>query len=439
MHKIRISLALVSLLLASFLAGPAYAELIKVETDTALRGVFLIPDAKSDTVRVSAIILAGEADSDGPEGLAHYLEHLMFWHADNVSRRTFHNRGGNAWVNGIVTNYYNEGGRDDLNDLFAFAGRLLTPLSLDEKFMQDEKKIVSREYDLRVSENPKWQIRERINRALYGPSPVGRSLIGTPETIALLNLEQVDRFRSAHYNAANLVLLASGNLSEAELRHHVHKTFGNAPAGPANLQRWRDNPVLEPLQNTLDIADNRAKSSAYQYASLARWSGAGDGLQDIYTTRFLTELLRSSLPGSLAKPLKIDDFVVSAYTVRLERKLRDQIQFFFQSRPDEGIAPPTVAAKLRASLADLAGHGVPEKSLERIRKRMAREAKRRGDEPDYILNRALRNLTAGLEPNTSVDHQARIASVTKAEVDGLIRAVADSHRTVEVNLTNTGS
>lgn len=427
------------LLLAGLLAGPASAELIKVETGTSLRGVYLIPDTKSDTIRVSAIILAGEADSDGPEGLAHYLEHLMFWHADNVSNRTFHNRGGNAWVNGIVTNYYNEGGKDDLDDLFTFAGRLLTPLSLDEKFMRDEKKIVSREYDLRVSENSKWQVREQINRALYGANPVGRSLIGTPDSIAALNLEQVDQFRRAHYNAANMVLLASGNLSEPELRKHVLKTFGNVPAGIPNPQSWRDNPISEPLHNTLDIADDRANSNAYQYASLSEWKGSGDGLQDIYTTRFLAELLSSNLPGSLAKPLKIDNFVVSAYNVRLDRKLRNQIQFFFQSRPDEGVAPPTVAEKLRASLAELAGRGVPEKSLERIRKRMAREASRRGDEPDYILNRALRNLTAGLEPNTSADHVARIASVTKAEVDALIRAVADSHRTVEVNLTNTGS
>lgn len=438
MHKIRARLALLPLLFA-LLIGQANAELIRVETDTPLRGVYLIPDSKADTIRVSAIILAGEADSDGPEGLAHYLEHLMFWHADNVSNRTFHNRGGNAWVNGIVTNYYNEGGRDDLNDLFAFAGRLLTPLSLDEKFMRDEKKIVSREYDLRVSENPKWRIREQINKTLYGQSPVGRSLIGTPQTIALLNLEQVDRFRKTYYNPANMVLLASGDLSEPELRDHVHKTFRDFPAGAANPQQWRDMPVSEPLRNTLDIADELAKSNAYQYSSLSRWAGSGDGLQDIYTARFLSELLGSSLPGSLAKPLKINEFVVSAYNVRLDRKLRDQIQFFFQSRPDDGVAPETVAAKLRASLAELADKGVPEKSLERIRKRMAQEADRRGDEPDYILSRALRNLTAGLEPNTSVDHLARIASVTKTEVDALIKAVAGSHRYVEVNLTNTGS
>lgn len=439
MLKIRRGLLLVSLMLLALVAGQASAELVKVETASPLRGVYLIPDGKTDTIRVSAIILAGEADSDGPEGLAHYLEHLMFWHADNVNKRTFHNRGGNAWVNGIVTNYYNEGGREELSDLFAFAGRLLTPLSLDEAFMREEKDIVSREYDMRVSENPKWRIREQINKALYGPSPVGRSLIGTPETIDLLNLDQVERFRKSYYNAANMVLLASGNLSKRELQNHVNQTFGHLPTGSANLQNWRRKPVQEPLQNTLDIADDQVKSSSYQVSSLSSWAGSDDDLQDIYTARLLTELLASTLPGSLAKPLKINEFVVSTYSIRLDRKLRGQIQMFFQSQPDDGIAPETVGIKLRESLEDLARNGVPKKSLERVRKRMTQEAKRRGDEPDYILGRALRNLTAGLEPNTSADHLARISAVSKAEIDGLIKAVADSHRIVEVNLTNTGS
>ena len=186
-------------LLATALAGPAAAELIKIDTDTALKSVYLIPDDTAETVRVSAVILAGEADSDGPEGLAHYLEHLIFWHADGVSNRVFHNRGGNAWVNGIITNYYTDGPKAELDDLFAFAGRLVTPPALDPAFMADEKRIVAREYDLRVSENPRSRVRQRMNRKLYSDNPVGRSLIGTPQSIESLDLDMVERFRREFY------------------------------------------------------------------------------------------------------------------------------------------------------------------------------------------------------------------------------------------------
>ena len=178
---------------------------------------------------------------------------------------------------------------------------------------------------------------------------------------------------------------------------------------------------------------------SYQFSSLSNWLGSGDRLQDIYTIRFLSELLSSNLSGSLAKPLEINEFIVSANSVRLDRKLRDQVQFLFQARPDEGVAPETVSTKLRDSLLALAKSGVSERSLERIRKRFFKEADRRGDEPIYILGRALRNLTAGLEPNGADDHRERIAAVTKSDVDELIRAVADRHRFVEVNLKRRGS
>ena len=223
-------------LIALALCGPAAAELIKIETDTALKGVYLIPDDTAETVRVSKVILAGEADLDGPEGLAHYLEHLMFWHADGISNRIFHNRGGNAWVNGIFTNYYTDGPKADLDDLFAFAGRLITPPSLDPAFMADEKRIVAREYDLRVSKNPRSRVRQRMNHELYGSNPVGRSLIGTPKTIKRFDLDMVERFRRQYYVSPNMVLIVSGDLSEDEVRHQVEKNFGGAGTGAANNQ-----------------------------------------------------------------------------------------------------------------------------------------------------------------------------------------------------------
>ena len=427
------------LFLITLLPAPASAGLVKVDTATALRGVYLIPDDRSDTVRISAVILAGEADSDAPEGLSHYVEHLVYWHADRVNNRLFHNRGGNAWVNGIITVYYNEGPSRDLDDLFTFAGRLLTPLSLDADFMREEKRIVAREYDLRVSENPRNRLRGEMNRALYGGNPAGRSVIGTPQTIESFDLDMVDRFRSAHYVAANTVLIASGNLNEETLRRKVEEVFQDARAGTANGQAWRDMPPLDRLSQTIDAVDSRSASSAYQYASLSYWPGSGDRLQDVYTIGFLAELLGSSLPGGLGKPLTVNDFVVSGFRVGLERKLRDRIQFSFRSRPDEGVAPETVSVKLRESLATLAATGVPERSLERVRQRFAQQAERRGNESDYILGRAMRNLTAGLEPNDPADHRQRIAAVTKADIDRLIRAVTDPHRYVEANLTREGS
>ena len=105
---------------------------------------------------------------------------------------------------------------------------------------------------------------------------------------------------------------------------------------------------------TIDLVDDQTNMASYQFSSLSNWMGSGDRLQDVYNVRFLVELLGSKLPESLAKPLKIKDFIASSYSARLDRKLQDQVQFLFQARPDECVAPETVSTKLRDSLVALA-------------------------------------------------------------------------------------
>lgn len=422
-------------LFVALLSGPALAALVAVETDTPLKGVYLVSDDSADEVRVSAVMLAGEADSVAPEGLAHYIEHLMFWHADNVSQQDFHDRGGNAWINGIITTYYNEGPRAEMDALFSFAGRLMTPPLLDPDFMAEEKDIVAREYDLRVAENPRSKVRERLIRELFDNHPVSRSIIGTPESVASLTPGMVEQFRQRYYVPANMVLLVSGNIDENELRGQVERVFADIPAGEGNSQPWRDISVEGPLDLKLDITDDMARSEAFLFSSLSDWMGSGDRLQDLYILDFLGTILNSSLPGGLGKTMEIDEFIVSSYGVSLERDLTEQVQFWFSARPEEGIAPETVSERMRASMVELAAAGVPEASVERIRKRFLRRAERRGDEPRYILGRAMRNLTAGVEPNGPDDHARRINAITKADLDALVRTIAGSNRTVEIHLS----
>ena len=158
------------------LPSNASAELVELETDTEFASVYLLETPESPVIRVSLTVLAGEVDvaeitdATAAEGLSHYLEHLMFWHADNVDdldSEEIHARDGNAFVNGILTGYFNEGERAELPAMFEFVARLFTPPTLKSDFMLRERSVVAREYDLRVSENPNWRIYTDVRRDLY--------------------------------------------------------------------------------------------------------------------------------------------------------------------------------------------------------------------------------------------------------------------------------
>ncbi len=420
------------IVLLAFLCLPTWAlgDLTKIETQTPLRAVYVLPDSDAELITVSMVILAGEVDFDGPEGLSHYLEHLMFWHADKLNSDTMHARGGNAWVNGIVTAYYNSGEASELEDMFEFASRILTPPTLAPTFMLDERKVVTREYDLRVSENPDWRVLMDMRKQLYDNHPLSRSVIGTPESIMSLTLDQARAFHSQFYHASNAVLLVSGNVSEAQIKKLANARFASLDTSPEHTQSWRQVVIEGALDETQHYREKQAKSDRLLYSSLQKWTGLSDDIQEEYTRELVQRLFDSALPGSLAKPLRLDNFVISEYQVGLNKILDDQIELIIFAKPDAGVSLETAAKKIDEALLLQGEQGIPLLSFERLKKRWLQTVKRESSYEQDHLWRAWRFLSLGLEPNSGTDHYKRIEAISKADVDALLAALGAPQRKI---------
>jgi len=390
---------LVKIALCLLLSIPSwgYTDVLKLETQTSLRDVYLIQDDDADLITVAMVIMAGEVNVDGPEGLSHYLEHLMFWHADDVKGESIHSRDGNAWVNGIVTSYYNRGESSELEDMLEFARRILTPPKLALNFMTGERDVVSREYDLRVSENPDWRVLTDLRKKLYDNHPVSRSVIGSRKSIASLTVEQATAFHQAFYHSANSILIVSGDIEAQDITE-------------------------------LEYVEKQAKSSRLIYTSLSDWSSEQDRTQGYYTQQFTERLLVSALEGSLAKPLRLDNFIVSGYELFVYNHLNEQIELNIIAWPDDGISIEYAAESVTAALKQLGLEGVPQKTFDRIKKRWLQTAKRENSNVDNLLWRTWVHVSSGLEPNTKSDHLERIASVTISDVNSLIAALGNPQR-----------
>ncbi len=413
-------------------------QLIELTIASPFHRVYFLPDSRLNEVQVGVVILAGEVDFDGPEGLSHYLEHLMFWHADKVDDQALHARGGNAWVNGIITNYYNSGSESDLDDLFEFARRLFTQPALDNRFMLDERKVVSREYDLRVSESPEWRVFTELRRDLYNHHPVARSVIGTPKSIMSLTIDDAREFHSQYYQPANAVLLVTGNVAKDVVLKKIQNTFSDLPAGVLHEQQWRNAFVPGSLRQTEIHADRQVNHDRLGITSLTRWSGSGDRTQDVYTAQLLQNILQSALPGSLAKPLRIDNFIVRQYELNIFKLLAEQVEMQFWASPDAGVTTERAAAEVEAALLSLAEAGVPVKTLERTRKRWLQTEKRLSKNAGSTLFRAYQHLSLGIAPNNVDDHLQRIARISEEDVNTLLRALAKPDRRVTGYITGTG-
>jgi len=415
-------------------SAAARADLVRLDTDTPLRAVYLAADPESARLALYAVFIAGEADFTGPEGQSHYLEHIMYGHADAAAGQSLQARYGNAWVNGIITAYLNHGEPSDFATMLTFARRLLDPPALDTRFMLDERAIVAREYDLTVAENPDFKVFGRMRRMLMLDHPLSRDVIGTPESIASFTLDDALAFHGRYYNPSNLVLLIGGDIDAATVVATVEAGFAGLTAGAENQQPWRNQTVAGALDATIDYSDRHVVSDNAKYAVLADWEGTGDPAQDRIVAEVAQELMRSALPGSVSKPLRMDAFIVSSYGIAIEQQVRGQIELWFSGSADADISPEQVGRAVRSALSDIAISGIPAESIDRIRRRLVQTAERRRDDPEFLIGHATASLTDGHMPESVAATIARLQAVTADDVNDLMRALAHANRRVTAHL-----
>ncbi len=359
----------------------------------------------------------------------------MFWHADALaSGQVTHARDGNAFVNGINTHYYNRGEKGELPDMFEFASRLLTKPTLAPQFMLEERSVIAREYDFRVRQDPLWPALSDSRKTLYGDHPIARSVIGTPESISSMSLDEVNEYHDSYYHPQNAILVVSGDVSRAQVKQLTNQYFkpmtSERSGAVKNTQAWRDRRVEASLNSTKAYSNDYIQGDTLVRVSLGNWAGTGDAIDDVYAQLFLKAILDSNLPGSIAKPLRLNDFVVAYYEVTLFPLLDRQIEFIVIAGADDGISLDTVRERFTEFLNEQAEAGIPLETVERVRKRLLQTAKRLSNDSTETLWRLLKNLTFGIPGVSGEEHIKRLASVKKESLDSLLRALADSHRVV---------
>lgn len=411
----------------------ASAALVKLDTQTGFDSVYLLTKPDSSAITVALTVLAGEVDVEGPEGLSHYLEHLMFWHADNVNGKELHARGGNAWVNGLVTAYYNQAELSELEDMLEFVNRLFSLPDLQLNFMLKERSVVEREYDLRVSENPDWRVYTDIRRKLYDNLPVSRSVIGTPETIQSLTIQQATQFHQRFYYPGNSVLFISGDLGAATATSLIEKHFGTGQETPTSKKAphaaaWRHVKIADTSDVITEFTNSQVNYERLIYLSLSEWPNPEEPIRNLYTLNMLRSILDSALEGGIAKPLRMDNFVLRSFGVSLRSLLSGYFELELFAEPDKGVTLQQSQEAIESTLEALAAAEIPEATFNRVRGRLFQTEIREARNLNSNYSRMAEQMSSGLTPVTGEQHLDLLRSVSLDDVNELLRALAKPQR-----------
>lgn len=433
------SIKLIAIYLIAIVA-PSHvkADLIKLDNNVGFESVYLMKDPDASVVTVALTVLAGEVDVEGAEGLAHYLEHLMFWHADEGGDKQMHARGGGAWVNGYVTSYINEGEKSDLDDMFGFVGRLFEPPNLDKDFMLRERSVVAREYDYRVSENPDWRISTDLRRDLYSNFAVSRSVIGTPESIHSLTLAQAVKFHKRFYHPSNSVLYISGNLAKEEVEAAVKSHFGDIAPGSRQIAQWRNARLTDKSDTLKQFTDSQVNYDRLQYFTLSEWPNSQHAADNLYTLWMLQSVLDSALEGGIARPLRMDNFILRSFDLDLNSFLSNYFELTLFAEPDNGVSLDQASKAISETLSALASTGIPQATFDRVQSRIMQTENRKKNSHNSNYDRMSVQLSAGLSPVTFNQHLKHIEKISFKEVNELLRALADPLRRSVAHITPNG-
>jgi predicted Zn-dependent peptidase len=241
---------------AATAVGAGVAETVSSTTDDIqdvrlANGIRIVtermPEARSVTVGVWVGV--GGRDEPGPlAGASHFLEHLLFKGTSTRTARQIAEAidavGGemNAFTSREHTAYYTRLpaahaalGLDILGDVVS--DPVFRPHEVDA-----ERQVILEEILMNL-DMPEDHVHTLLAEAMYPGHPLGREVLGTPETVEDITRDQIDEFFRHWYRPRNLVVTAAGALDHDMIVAAFDRSLGSAAGGEAPV---REAPAAPP-------------------------------------------------------------------------------------------------------------------------------------------------------------------------------------------------
>jgi zinc protease len=205
------------------------------QLDNGLEVVVLENDASP--VVTSALTYRFGARDDPAErtGLAHFLEHMMFkgsasYAAGEVDLRTRRLGGSNnAFTSHDASTYYFSFGRDRWTDALDIEVDRMRGLLLDADEVEAERAVILEE--IAMYEAEPWDGLERAVQArLHQEHPYGRPVLGDPQAVGSISVEDLRLAHAEAYGASNAVLVVAGGCG-ADAMSEIERRFSELGKG----------------------------------------------------------------------------------------------------------------------------------------------------------------------------------------------------------------
>jgi predicted Zn-dependent peptidase len=232
---------------------------MSVELTVLPSGLTVVTDAMPhlETASLGVWVASGSRDELHDEhGISHLLEHMAF---KGTSRRTARQIaeeieavGGdiNAATSVETTAYYARVLRADVPLALDVLSDILSDPTFEPSELAREQNVIVQEIGA-VEDTPDDIVFEHLQSTAFPEQPVGRSILGTPETVRSFTGQGLRTYLARNYRAPDMVIAAAGAVDHAAVIAEVERRFAAfvGPAGPVPEQaRFAGGARIEPRE-----------------------------------------------------------------------------------------------------------------------------------------------------------------------------------------------
>jgi predicted Zn-dependent peptidase len=224
------------------------------------------------------IINTGSRDeADHEHGIAHFIEHVLF--KGTRKRKAYHilsrleDVGGE--LNAYTTKEETAVHASFLKDDYARAIELISDITFNSTFPEKE---IDKEKDVVIEEinsyldNPAELIFDDFEELIFLNQPIGRNILGTPESVRLFSQKKIRDFIASNYNTNQMVFCSVGDIPDVKIMKLFKTYFSDIDTIKREeraVRKWIYNPAsvtkkMNTYQNhcilgspAYDLKDNR--------------------------------------------------------------------------------------------------------------------------------------------------------------------------------------
>ncbi len=234
--------------------------------------------APSAVTHCCLLVNAGSRDElPNQEGLAHFIEHLLFKETERRSTNQILNRLEivGADLNAYTTKEYTCIHASFLNPYLERAIDLFEDIVFHSTFPEDElekERGVIQDEIASYLDQPEEAIQDDFEELLFKDHPIGKNILGTTETVGALSRDDMKQFIAKNYNTNEIIFAVIGDYDFKKVSKLGDKYFGHIE--PNYNKKSRLTPLVnitgnhiihKPISQTHCVIGNQAYSSSHHH------------------------------------------------------------------------------------------------------------------------------------------------------------------------------